>query len=409
MKVCLAAHNFPPEFRGGTEEVVLGLGRSLKQEGHEVLVLAGSERREQGGRVLEEHIEGLRVLRICRPPEENYDLRMNWPWAGTFVTRVLEDERPDFLHVHHWMNLGSDLLQRAAALGIPAGATLHDLWTACPRFFRRAPKGVRCPEDRGREACVDCVRLDLPLSRAEAVEALRDRDRRILRELSLARFLAVPSKAFARLIRRHLPWDGPLAVVPHGVGEGGSRKEAHGLPSGKERLRIGSFGNLVPEKGLDLLVEALANLGREVELVLAGHAPDGAYLESLRRRAAAYGIPFRWLGPFRRGEPHPAAELDLAVFPSLCLESYGLVVEEALLHGVPVVVSGRGALPERVERGGGLVVRAGGVMPLRVTLSRLVRDRRKIEELRKGIPERFPSIGEAAHCYLDLYLEAVET
>jgi glycosyltransferase involved in cell wall biosynthesis len=47
--------------------------------------------------------------------------------------------------------------------------------------------------------------------------------------------------------------------------------------------------------------------------------------------------------------------IDVLLVPSLGLESYGLVVEEAIARGVPVVASSRGALPGRLREGGGLL------------------------------------------------------
>jgi glycosyltransferase involved in cell wall biosynthesis len=222
------------------------------------------------------------------------------------------------------------------------------------------------------------------------------RDACVRRELACGRFLSVPSDAAARLVELHLPWKGKLEIIPHGllqpVRERARRREI-GLP-----LRVGSFGNLVPEKGLDLLVEALSHCGEEVELRLSGASPDPSYVEALRQRAMELGIPFVWTGPYRPEDRHPALDLDLAVFPSLCQETYGLVAEEALARGVPVVVSAKGALPERAAKGG-IVVRSGGVMPLKVTLAGLLRSRRKLQALRNAIPTRFATIDEAARRY----------
>lgn len=406
MKLALFVHNFPPEFLGGTEQVVLALARAYRDLGHDVVVVAGSESRVAGGardeeRVVDEDGDGeIRVLRLRRDPSENYALHLDWKETGARVTDVLLDERPDFVHVHHWSTLGSDLLQRARALGIPGGVTLHDLWTTCARFFRRPPNGIRCPLDASRATCVSCVGLELPGSEHESIAVdMQRRDQAIRRELTYARFISVPSLAQQKLVARHLPWDGEIVVVPNGllssVSENATPREA-GAP-----LRVGSFGNVLPEKGFDLIVEALGHLGEEVELRISGKCPRPEYVESLERRARTLGVPFVYRGEYGPRDRHPAMDLDLAIFPSLCHESYGLVVDEALARGVPVVVSGRGALPERAAHGG-CVVRQGGVGPLELALANLLRSSKRLDALRSEIPREFPTIRHAATRYVEL-------
>lgn len=397
MKLLLFVHNFPPEFLGGTEQVVSSLGRAYASLGHDVVVVSGSEERTEDASVSEEEQGGLRVLRLRRAADENYGVELAWPATGSLVTDVLMDEQPDFVHVHHWCTLGTDILQRAAALGIPGGITLHDLWASCARFFRRPPNGIRCPLDDSRSTCVSCVGLELPGSEHDSIAAsMERRDRALQRELQTARFVAVPSKAQRDLIAKHLPWD-QAEVVPHGlldvVDERACEREI-GMP-----LRVGSFGNVVPEKGFDLIVEALGHLGEEVELRVSGRCPRPEYVEGLARRAEALGLPFVYTGPYGPADRHPALDLDLAIFPSLCHESYGLVVDEALARGVPVVVSGRGALPERAAHGG-VVVRQGGVGPLEIALAKLLRSEKRRAALRAEIPAEYPSIHDAAESYL---------
>ena len=68
-------------------------------------------------------------------------------------------------------------------------------------------------------------------------------------------------------------------------------------------------------------------------------------------RATRHGVKHYWHGAYGLADKHPARQMDLAVFPSLCRETYGLVVDEALHHGTPVVVPDIGALPERSDCG----------------------------------------------------------
>ena len=115
------------------------------------------------------------------------------------------------------------------------------------------------------------------------------------------------------------------------------------------------LGSLTRRKGQRVLVAALARLGAEAptpapanwRVRLVGEQPDAAELAAVRDAIAAAGLRGRveLLGPVT-GEA--LAEqwrwADLLVVPSL-VETYGMVVTEALAHGLPVVGSSGGALP----------------------------------------------------------------
>ncbi|PIE22459.1 MAG: hypothetical protein CSA62_12040 [Planctomycetota bacterium] len=401
MKTALVVQNFPPEFLGGTEQVVAALAKALKKQGAEPCIICGSEDYAEGGALHSESYEDLEVHRLLRDPKEQYGLDLTHAITAPRFTDLLLDLGVEVLHLHHWWTLGHDLVRRARALGLVTGITLHDLWTSCPRFFRRPIHGVRCPQNHDHQACVDCLLPQIPQLSHEGVwERLQYRDQQLMSEFRAAGFIAAPSEATRNAILRHTDWEGELAVVPHGLLYPVQEPVRPRGPD--DPIRVGSFGNLVPEKGYDQVLEAVAGFGEELELRFSGHAPDPAYVERLMNRAKEIGVHLLWTGPYGPEDPHPARELDLAVFPSLCQESYGLVVDEALAHGVPVVVSSRGALPERAARGG-VILRSGGIGPLRVALSRLLRSRRELASLREDIPQSFPSIDDAAEQYFKLY------
>jgi glycosyltransferase involved in cell wall biosynthesis len=127
------------------------------------------------------------------------------------------------------------------------------------------------------------------------------------------------------------------AIIPNGVQvpERLDPKPADGT------LRLVFLGRLHPKKGIENLLEATAKLGDlRWSLAIAGKG-DPAYTESLRAKIAALRLTNRvtMLGEVI-GEAKQAAfeNADLAVFPSHT-ENFGLVVAEALAHGVPVIAS----------------------------------------------------------------------
>ncbi|MCA8955362.1 MAG: glycosyltransferase [Planctomycetes bacterium] len=400
MRIALSCNNYPPEFRGGTERVVQALARGLHAAGDQVLVVCGSELPHQGVDVIEQHDGPIRVLRVPRLPTEVYGLDVERPRLLAVLERIWAENDIQVLHVHHWSHLSDGQLRAARAAGLGCLATLHDMWTSCARFFRLPPAGITCPAAAEREPCVACANIEYRETDAWVAERLAQRDHAIAGELAAAHFLFAPSSDCARACQHHRSWRGEprdIEVLPHGLLDAtppGDRGLL-GLP-----LRIGSFGNLHREKGVDLLLEAMA--GVRAELHLFGSAPRELELE-LGRHAAQSGVRLTLHGPYAEGDPHPAAQLDLAVFPSLCRETYGLVVDEALHHGTPVVVSDSGALPERVSRGGGVVVPAGNRAALHETLRALVDDRDAYHALRASIPTELPTVDAAVSRYRHVY------
>ena len=84
------------------------------------------------------------------------------------------------------------------------------------------------------------------------------------------------------------------------------------------------------------MLDALFSVGGGWSLDVYGEAHDPAYRERLERRVA--GMPVRLRGAFGPSDLE-RVEADYAVFPSLCHESYGLVVDEAACLGLPILAA----------------------------------------------------------------------
>ena len=123
--------------------------------------------------------------------------------------------------------------------------------------------------------------------------------------------------------------------------------EAPGTPDGGRLLCVAA---VVPHKGHDLLVDALCRIPeRAWTCTLVGALDrDPAFAGAVRERAAACGLRDRLVlsGP-RVGDGllRQYREADLLVLPSR-LESYGMVVPEALACGLPVLATSVGGVPE---------------------------------------------------------------
>jgi len=197
----------------------------------------------------------------------------------------------------------------------------------------------------------------------------RWRRRRLLRRL---RGFLAGNTAAAELAQREAPGL-PVAVVPQ-LGVPVPTTPEH---QPHEGLAIGYVGRLVPEKGVDTLLQALA-LNRDApwHLTVVGDGPDRERLESLAstHRLAAR---VRWLGALPPASlPRVWTEIDVLVLPSRQAEGWneptGNVLAEAMAHEVAVVGAATGVIPELIGDGdAGVIVPPGEAKALADVLRRL--------------------------------------
>jgi glycosyltransferase involved in cell wall biosynthesis len=384
VKVVHVVHQFPPEFRGGTEACVQSLATTQQARGDEVTVLAGSDRRSEAGEVTDESVDGLAVRRVLRRPGENYSMDHRNPRVADLVCGLVGELAPDLVHLHHTLNLSGDLAARLTAAGHTVVATLHDFTMVCARFFLVRPDGESCagafplPSER----CVECVLPDFPAGRKALNAEMLARQDTAAAELAALSMAIVPSGiVHQRWLASGLIPERKLTLLPHGLASPLAGPGASAVPPrdrGDGRLVLATWGHLAPEKGVVDLLQAMRQSGdARLALIVMGEPVDADYAARLLDEAEGLDVTFR--GAYQLGD---LAELrglaDLAVFPSRAEETFGLVVAEALALGFPAIVSDRGALPERVgagtERPAGAVVPAAQPAALATALQHLLLD-----------------------------------
>ncbi|HUG00082.1 MAG TPA: glycosyltransferase family 4 protein [Ilumatobacter sp.] len=153
-------------------------------------------------------------------------------------------------------------------------------------------------------------------------------------------------------------------------------EERRALCVGPHDVVVGVASRLVPFKGHDVLIEALAALDDypNVRLLVAG---DGPLRTVLEQRAAALPIGrVRFLG-FVADIPEFMNACDLMAFPTQpgFGEGFGLAALEAMAAGRPVIASEIDSLPEIVKHGStGLLVPPGDVAGWTSAIARLAGD-----------------------------------
>lgn len=143
-------------------------------------------------------------------------------------------------------------------------------------------------------------------------------------------------------------------------------------------LQLLCVATLTPRKGHTVLIEALAALqDRRWTLHCAGSlARDPVTTQAVAQAVAKHGLGEQVLLHGELGEPALAAlyaRAHVAVLPSFH-EGYGMSLAEALAHGLPVVSTTAGAIPDTVPPSAGALVPPGDVPALRAALARVMDD-----------------------------------
>ena len=344
---------------GGGTILPRQIASGLVRRGHRVTAVHTGTAGVPGTPVLEAEgtdPSGVSLFAVRGLPGFSHDLfhpetETDDPRVGRLTASLLDRLKPDLVHYHSLSGFSFGTVEEVHRAGIPGIYTSHNYWPLCPRMYLFKSDLTRCegPSHDGGK-CAACIGnpgkdASYALRSTRAREALDDR---------VALHLTVSGRAgniFAcnghnpRRMQVLHPQTEALDSIWRSLGRDRNPVRPAGTP-----LRIGFTGNLFAWKGVHVFVQALQSFRPGlVEGHIFGAGPQ-SYTESLRRLDAARTVRFHG-----RYQPEQLRRLmgilDLAVVPSVCEETGGLVVLEALAARVPVAGSRVGGIPEFIRDG----------------------------------------------------------
>jgi glycosyltransferase involved in cell wall biosynthesis len=337
MKILLINNLYHPDRIGGAEISVQHLAEGLVTAGHDLRVITSATddlpRTEQLAGVTVSYVRQPNIYTWPNTGGAGALKKLRWHWrdrhnpaAGPLIDAALGSWRPDIVNTNNLAGFSVALWRHFRERRVPVVHTLRDHYLICPYsiMYRR---GGNC-----QRPCFRCRLLSRPkLPASEHVDGVIGISDYILqRHLELGYFPQVRHRAVIRNI-----YDLPVTAA---------KRER--LPV--EPLVVGFLGRISEEKGIEDLCEAVAHerTRRPIRLVVAGRGKSD-YVESIQARHGHEDTEFV-------GFISPAellARVHVLAVPSRLNEGLGRVVLEANAHGVPVLVPGRGGLPELVEHG----------------------------------------------------------
>lgn len=292
--------------------------------------------------------------------------RMFWnSAAAALFARQLDAFGPELVHVHGiHRQLSPSILQVARRRGIAVVQSLHDAHHVCPAdVLLKRGVSVCDPPACGRlnywpAVANRCVKGSLAASALSATETAFQRARGVY-ESTVTRFVA-PSRHLARLMAEGGWRSVPIDIIPNGV-----RAPA---PSGRKPGRYFLIaGRLSREKGVTHALEAARQGNHPV--VVAGEGPLAGVLRSEFPDVDFIGhVDAMRIGAL-------LDEAIAAIVPSIVPENAPMAVLEAMAHGVPLIATDIGGIPELVTPEAGVLVPPGDVTSLLAAMDLLNGDR----------------------------------
>lgn len=275
------------------------------------------------------------------------------PWNATAARAVqaaVDRFRPDVAHVHNtWFALTPAAISALHDSGVPVVMTLHNYRLICANstLFRDGQPCESCVGTHPWHGVIHRCYNASALTSLPAAATIAYNRRRGTWQRHVDLFLALTPFGRGRFVAGGLPME-RIRVKPHFVADPGPRDQA---PSASRDILY--VGRLAPEKGIETLISAVSEAA-DLRLVVIG---DGELRRPLQQQA---GDNVRFTGQLPPGEVrrHMLRARALA-FPSVCYETFGLVLVEAMAAGLPLLASDLGGTPDIIGQAAGKLLPPG--------------------------------------------------
>lgn len=383
MRILVLTDLYPPLFLGGYEVNCRKNVEELVSRGHEVFVLTSRwglrENKVEGDvyrllhydpihlglRLKQSLPDPLRLLRRYNQLKWAFACRRNYSITRETVAAV----KPDVAYIWNMGGVSLSAVLAAQDQGIPTVFSLGNYWLA----------------DLKTELCLE----PNPLKRRyrAAIVGLRDFGR-----IDLKHMLPCSQALMQSYVEVGFPKQN-ITVIPRGVPSHLilDIRDLRDPPKDHEdKVNLIFVGRLVPEKGPDVAIEALAHLVgemglRNVHLDIIGTGPN-KYVQQLQDMTVALGLDgyVEFIGFLEHQQViERYTGYDALLFPSRWVEPFGVTITEAMARGVPVIASNRGGPLEIISDGqSGLLVPPGEPVMLANAVRRLIQEPALAQQIR---------------------------
>jgi glycosyltransferase involved in cell wall biosynthesis len=387
MKICLISNLYNPWIIGGAEIYVEYLAKELSKK-HEVFIITSEP--FNGLKSLMPKVEIQDNIKIYRfYPANVYHtyyaknspdlIKPIWhlidiwnPHSYLLIQRILNKEKPDVVHTHNLGGISPSALYAAKTCRIPVVHTLHDYSFICPR--------ATLIHERSHNIC------DYP---ANFCKLYRELKKKTTNSVDL---ITSPSNFVLDIFENTGFFDSSHQNVSIPLGIGNTIKSDRNQ---KDTLDLLYVGQVAKHKGIDTLIKAFKEMDvKNIKLHIVG---TGIYSDEIRKMADDSRITIHgFVSSEQKEELFSIA--DICVVPSIWYENSPVVIYESFFHGVPVVGSRIGGIPELIREGyNGLLFEAENPEELRHSLLYLVNHPDELKKMSEGALESAKKYTIQAH------------
>ena len=345
LRFCFPTTFYPPYSFGGDAVGVQRLARALVKRGHEVTVVHDKDAYRLLNNGKEPRAvaasDGVRVIGLeskvgWLAPLLTQQTGRPMANAGRLGT-ILDNGRFDVINFHN-----TSLIGGPGIFSYGGDATklymAHEHWLVCPTHVLWRYNRELCDERR-------CVRCQLTYRRPPQWWRSTGLMERELEHLD--GFIAMSE--FSRAKHHEFGFRHPMEVVPYFLADPDPDETARSFERLHDRPYFLFVGRLEKIKGLDDVIPLFRRY-KDADLLIAG---DGNYEDHLRKLAAGNPrVVFLGRVPFERLRAYYQHAIATIV-PSVCYETFGIILIESFRQKTPVIARRLGPFPEIVDRAGG--------------------------------------------------------
>lgn len=372
LKVLYVSCSVQPVHFSGVATWIAEMAEQLKQRGHDIFAFTATF--EQGRPFYEKKDFAHPHYSLCAVNVHNGLQRYSdFYRADNYINVGLEKDfiealqcfQPDIVHFHALQGMGANLIRIARQSGFLTVLTVHDWWFICPNMFMADCFGEQCGQvEADLSQCEQCLNKIYALDPSAALpqnwSAMQflERRRAYLHEIinDDLHCLMPVSQTIERYYRANSLNPQNVSVLQNGTALAKWRgPRAHRRDDNE--IVIGYVGGNVIAKGFWVLLHAVAQLTvANWQLHAYGYGCDEKdpdireFLSDPVNEHVKNNIKLmKAYDPERKQEIYQS--FDLLVMPSVSLESFSLVVREALFMKLPTIITACGGPEEVIEHG----------------------------------------------------------
>jgi glycosyltransferase involved in cell wall biosynthesis len=397
MKILYIHTLYAPHYKGGAEYSLQIIVEAMHKKGHEVLVLATSDKKG----LHQETVNGIKVYRAGIKNRywqyNNYShskiSKLLWhiqdiynQGMADYLENILSVEKPDIISCHiigGWSIAVWDVIYRTK---IPVVQVLHDFYLLCARTTMLNKNNIQC-----NKRCLKCRMMRY---------LHKKKSKRINAVVGISQYI------IGRVLNTGYFKDSITRIIYNARIISNSNRIHQQIST--SNIVFGYIGTLAPNKGVQWLIEQFNKISSNSILLKIAGEGNFSYT-NLLKNISANDTRISFTGYVKSEDFYP--QIDVLIVPSIWNEPLGMVAIEACAHHIPVITSATGGLKEIITDGhNGLYCDISIPDSLSDAMRKIINDRNLLYELQKNARKSvrsFLDIDRLTSEYEDVYKRVI--